>query len=338
MDRSARAGVRSDTGGARSGANRSGLAGARAVGLLLGAGLDALLADPRRGHPVAGFGRAAAALEERLYGDSRARGAVFTGVCVGTTAALGVLAERSRRPAVRCLLTAATTWAVLGGTSLAREGMIMARRLEDGDLEAARARLSHLCARDPSGLDADALARATVESLAENTGDAVVAPLLWGAVAGVPGLVAYRAVNTLDAMVGYRSARYERFGWASARLDDLANWIPARVTGLLTVLAAPVVAEKGAREAISESWRVLRRDGAHHPSPNAGRCEAAAAGALGVRLGGANSYGGRLEVRPELGDGRKPEVKDVRRAARLSRAVAAGAVLAAAALALGARR
>ncbi|WP_344239379.1 cobalamin biosynthesis protein [Actinocorallia libanotica] len=326
MDRPARAGGRSAGGRAR------------AVGLLLGVGLDAVFADPRRGHPVAGFGRAAAALEGRLYGDSRARGAVFTGVCVGAAAALGVLAERSGRPAVRCALTAVTAWAVLGGTSLAREGMIMARRLEDGDLEAARARLSHLCARDPSGLDAATLARATVESLAENTGDAVVAPLLWGAVAGVPGLVAYRAVNTLDAMVGYRSPRYERFGWASARLDDLANWIPARVTGLLTVLAAPAVAENGTREAVSDSWRILRRDGGRHPSPNAGRCEAAAAGALGVRLGGANSYGGRLELRPELGDGRKPEVEDVRRAARLSRAVTAGAALAAAALALGAGR
>lgn len=311
---------------------------ARAAGLLLGAALDAVLADPRRGHPVAGFGKAAARLEERMYGDSRKRGAVFTGACVGAAAALGVLAERTRRPAVRCALTATATWAVLGGTSLAREGMIMARRLEDGDLDGARARLSHLCARDPSDLDADALARATVESLAENTGDAVVAPLLWGAVAGIPGLVAYRAVNTLDAMVGYRSTRYENFGWASARLDDAANWIPARVTGLLTVLAAPAVAENGAREAVRESWRILRRDGGRHPSPNAGRCEAAAAGALGVRLGGANSYGGRLEIRPELGDGRKPEVKDVRRAARLSRAVTAAAALVSAALALGVRR
>lgn len=326
-------GIRSAADGTRSSAGP-----ARAAGLLLGVALDAVFADPRRGHPVAGFGRAAAKLEERLYGDSRARGAVFTVVCVGTAAGLGVLAERTRRPAVRCALTAVAAWAVLGGTSLAREGMIMARRLENGDLEGARARLSHLCARDPSGLDADALARATVESLAENTGDAVVSPLLWGAVAGIPGLLAYRAANTLDAMVGYRNARYENFGWASARLDDLANWAPARVTGLLTVLAAPAVAENGPREAVRESWRVLRRDGGSHPSPNAGRCEAAAAGALGVRLGGANSYGGRVEVRPELGDGRKPEVKDVRRAARLSRAVTVGAALAAAALALASRR
>ncbi|MCP2341982.1 cobalamin biosynthesis protein CobD [Actinomadura rupiterrae] len=186
--------------------------------------------------------------------------------------------------------------------------------LEEGDLVAARGRLGHLCARDPAGLGADELARATVESIAENTSDASIAPLVWGAVAGVPGLVAYRAANTLDAMVGYRNARYERFGWASARLDDLVNWVPARVTGVVAVMCAP----RGRR---GEAWRVLRRDGASHPSPNAGRCEAAFAGALDVRLGGANAYGGQVEKRPELGDGRSPEVGDIRRAVGLSRRV-----------------
>jgi adenosylcobinamide-phosphate synthase len=207
----------------------------------------------------------------------------------------------------------------------------MAALLEADDLAGARTRLSHLCARDPSGLDAKALARATVESLAENTSDAAIAPLFWGAVAGVPGLLAYRAINTLDAMVGYRNARYERFGWASARLDDVVNFPPARLTGLLTVACA-----RGARK---EAWRVLRRDGSAHPSPNAGRCEAAFAGALGVRLGGTNAYGGRVEERPEMGDGRAPEVGDIRRAARLSTAVtiAAAAVATAAAIARRAR-
>ncbi|MEV4254312.1 cobalamin biosynthesis protein, partial [Spirillospora sp. NPDC049652] len=145
--------------------------------------------------------------------------------------------------------------------------------------------------------------------------------LVWGAVAGVPGLLAYRAANTLDAMVGYRNPRYERFGWASARFDDVVNWVPARLTGVVAVACAP----RGRR---SEAWRVLRRDGASHPSPNAGRCEAAFAGALDVRLGGANNYGGRIEKRPELGDGRSPEVADIRRAVRLSgRVTAATAVL-----------
>jgi adenosylcobinamide-phosphate synthase len=200
----------------------------------------------------------------------------------------------------------------------------MAGALERGDLTAARRRLGHLCARDPSGLAAPELARATVESMAENTSDAVVAPLVWAAVAGPAGVLGYRAVNTLDAMVGYRSARYEEFGWASARLDDLVNLVPSRLTGLLTVACAPLVGGSA-----GQAWRVWRRDGGAHPSPNAGQCEAPAAGALGVRLGGENRYGGRTESRPVVGaGGRSPEVPDVRRAARLGRLVgwAAGGV------------
>lgn len=288
-------------------------------GLVLGVALDALLGDPKRWHPVAGFGRAASAAERWVYGDSRWRGVVYVGALVGGAGAAGVALERvSRRPLVHCLVTAGVTWAVLGGTSLGREGLHMARVLERGDVGAARERLSHLCARDPRGLDARDLSRAVVESVAENTSDASIAPLVWGAVAGIPGLLMYRAVNTLDAMVGYRNPRYERFGWAAARLDDAANWVPARVTGGLVALCSG-----------REAWRVLRRDGAKHPSPNAGRCEAAFAGALGVRLGGANAYGGRVERRPEMGDGRAPEVRDIRRAVRLSAAVtfAAAAVV-----------
>ena len=143
-----------------------------------------------------------------------------------------------------------------------------------------------------------------------------MAPLFWGAVAGIPGLVAYRAVNTLDAMVGHRSSRYHRFGWAAARTDDVANVVPARVTAALTVACAPL-----ARTSASGALRAWRRDGAAHPSPNAGRCEASMAGALGVRLGGRNVYGGRVEHRPALGDGRPPVADDVLRAIRLSRAV-----------------
>ncbi|MFI0480695.1 cobalamin biosynthesis protein [Actinomadura sp. 9N215] len=285
-------------------------------GLLLGVALDALFGDPKRWHPVAGFGRVASMVERSVYGDSRWRGVVYAGVLVGGAGALGVVLERVGRGSV--LVTAGCTWAVLGGTSLGREGLVMARVLERGDLAAARERLPHLCARDPRGLDGPGLARAVVESVAENTSDAAVAPLVWGAVAGVPGLLMYRAVNTLDAMVGYRNPRYERFGWAAARLDDAANWVPARVTGGLVVLCSG-----------REAWRVLRRDGKKHPSPNAGRCEAAFAGALGVRLGGVNEYGGRVERRPEMGDGRVPEVRDIRRAVGLSAVVtfAAAAVV-----------
>jgi adenosylcobinamide-phosphate synthase len=192
--------------------------------------------------------------------------------------------------------------------------------LEAEDLEGARARLSHLCGRDPSQLDVAGLARATVESVAENTSDAVVGPLMWGAVAGVPGLLAYRAVNTLDAMVGHRSPRYARFGWAAARLDDFANLAPARLTASLAVLLAPLV---GGRP--SAAVRAWRRDGHKHPSPNAGPVEAAFAGALGRTLGGRLAYSGRVEQRPLLGDGPAPTVDDIVRAARLSAVVSAAA-------------
>jgi adenosylcobinamide-phosphate synthase len=292
--------------------------GHRAAGIALGVLADAAVGDPRRWHPVAGFGRYALALERRTYRPSRARGVAFTAAAVAVPVAAGLAAERAatRSRLTGTALTAAATWAALGGTSLAREGTAMARALESGDVDAARRRLGHLCARDPATLDAAGLARATVESLAENTSDAVVAPLLWAAVAGVPGVLGYRAVNTLDAMVGYRSPRYLRFGWAAARLDDAVNLVPARLTGMLTVACAGLVGGSPAR-----AWHALRRDGARHPSPNAGRCEAAAAGALGVRLGGTNVYGGHAEHRPELGDGPPPRVADVRRAVRLGRAV-----------------
>ncbi|MDF2706029.1 MAG: cobalamin biosynthesis protein [Nonomuraea muscovyensis] len=303
----------------------------RAVGVAAGVLLDALIADPRAGHPVALFGRAAAGVERRLYGDARPNGVLHVLVCVGGATGIGLAAERVRHPVAHAALTAAATWAVLGGTTLAREGAYLAGALEGGDLARARARLPHLCGRDPSALEAPELARATVESLAENTSDAVVAPLFWGALAGVPGLLAYRAINTLDAMVGHRSPRYERFGWAAARLDDVANFVPARITGLLTVAAAP-----DRRRALA----VLARDGHRHPSPNAGRCEAAFAGALDVTLGGVNVYAGRTEHRPEMGDGRKPEVRDIRRAVRLTRVVslAAAGLAVAAAWSLGRRR
>lgn len=306
----------------------------RAVGIAAGFVADAVFGDPRRGHPVALFGRCAGGLEQVVYRPSRSRGAVYTALAVAGPVVLGVAGERlsARRPVLGAAVTAVATWTALGGASLAREGLLMASALERADLPAARDRLTHLCARDPSELSVAELARATVESLAENSSDAVVAPLFWAALAGAPGVLGYRAVNTLDAMVGYRSPRYERFGWASARLDDLVNLAPARVTGLLTVAAAPV-----AGGSAGEAWRVWRRDHGRHPSPNAGHCEASAAGALGVRLGGVNVYGGEVEGRPVMGEGRAPEVVDVRRAVRLERSVAlAGAVLAVAgALVLG---
>jgi len=231
-------------------------AAARAAGLLAGYAADRLLGDPRRWHPVAGFGVAANALEARLYAGTRARGVAHAAILAGGAAALGAAAERAARrsPAARVLVTAAATWLVLGGRSLEREAAAVHARLADGDLPGARSRLTHLVGRDTSGLGPGEIARAVVESVAENTSDAVVAPLLWGALCGVPGLLGYRAVNTLDAMVGHHNARYERYGWASARLDDLLNLPGARLAGLLTMAASPARAP--------QAWRVWRRDAA----------------------------------------------------------------------------
>jgi adenosylcobinamide-phosphate synthase len=362
---------------------------ALAAGLAAGVLADALFGDPRRGHPVAGFGRVAGWLERRLWRPSRAAGALYVAALVLPPALAAAGADRRlrRQPGRRAALVAATGWAVLGGASLGREAGALRRALAGAgpeaaglagaaagdlaggaagefaggagarpggatgadrggaagefaggagarggatgadrggagaaagpDLAAARARLPRLCGRDPATLDATGLARATIESVAENTSDAVVAPLLWGAVAGPAGLVAYRAVNTLDAMVGHRSDRHRQFGWAAARLDDLANLAPARLTAALATALAPAV---GGRPAAA--WRAWRRDAPAHPSPNAGPCEAAFAGALGVRLGGPTVYPYGASARPWLGGaGREPGPADIDRAVALSRLV-----------------
>ncbi len=293
-----------------------------ATGLGVGLVADAVLGDPRRGHPVAGFGTLAAAVERRVHLDSRAAGAAYAGSLTAGAVLLGsaALAVTRKRPVCRAAVTALATWTVVGGTSLRREAGTMSALLQDGEVDGARDRLSHLCGRDPSALDAAGLARATVESVAENTSDAVVGPLLWGVLAGVPGLLAYRAVNTLDAMVGHRSPRYVRFGWAAARTDDVLNLLPARLCAALAVVGAPLVG--GRRSAARAAWR---RDGRKHPSPNAGPVEAAFAGALGRTLGGRLAYAGRVEERPLLGDGPSPGVADIARAARLSAAVSGSA-------------
>ncbi|MFE2184133.1 cobalamin biosynthesis protein [Streptomyces sp. NPDC059455] len=289
-----------------------------ACGAALGFLGDLATGDPRRGHPVAAFGRAAAAAERRLWRDHRGYGALHTALCAGGAAAGAALLTRAvrgldGRRGAEVALTAAATWAVLGGTSLGREARAVGGALAAGDLDVARERLPHLCGRDPQALDGPQIARAVVESVAENTSDAVVGALVWGAVGGVPGLIGFRAVNTLDAMVGHRSPRYRRFGWAAARLDDVAGWPGARLTAALATLAGPD--PRGA-------WRAWRRDGRHHPSPNAGPVEASFAGALGVRLGGTLAYGGRVERRPVLNSGGRPvEPADIERAIRLSRRV-----------------
>jgi adenosylcobinamide-phosphate synthase len=292
------------------------------AGLLLGWLADLLLGDPRRGHPVAGFGWLARILEDVAWRDDRAAGIPFVALLVGGPAAIAWAVQRRLGTAARAGWLALVTWAALGARSLGREAEGVAAAVETGDLDEARRRLPALCGRDPAGLDRAELCRATVESVAENTADAVTGPLVWGAVAGPAGVVAYRCANTLDAMVGHRSARYARFGWAAARLDDVLTWAPARLTALLAAACAPLVGGSPAR-----ALAVLRRDGRAHPSPNAGRCEAAFAGALAVRLGGEVRYGQRREVRGPLGDGPPPGPPDVRRAILLSLATGAAATL-----------
>lgn len=294
------------------------------VGIAVGALADAVLGDPRRGHPVAVFGSGVAASQTRLYRDDRVRGAVFAASWIGVGALCGALARRAGAAG-----TAAAAFSALGGTSLCRIGDEIADALESGDVNGARAAVAGLVGRDTSRLDDAGICRAAVESIAENTSDATVAPLFWGVVAGAPGMLGYRAANTLDAMVGYRSARYLRFGWASARIDDVANLGPARVTALL------VGAVSGRPR---EVWTAIRRDAETHPSPNAGVVEAAFAGALGISLGGTTVYAHGTEQRPRLGDGPAPTAANLRAAVTLSRRVQRASVAAAVLARIGAAR
>lgn len=280
----------------------------RAAAIAAGCAADRVFGDPARHHPVAWFGTAADRLEKRIWADSKPRGVVYAAVLVGGPTAIAALAARRFPNAA----LAAVTWASLGGTTLARTGERMADRLEAEDLAAARELVPWLCSRDPSKLDLDGVARATVESLSENTSDAVSGTLLWGAALGAPGVVLHRCGNTLDAMVGYRTPKWGNFGWASAKFDDAINWAPARLTGIATIIAGPDRAG---------AWRAWRDDAPAHPSPNAGIPEATAAGALGVRLGGVTAYDGGVEHRATLGTGHSPTVADVRRAVRLTRRV-----------------
>ena len=287
---------------------------AAAFGLLLD---RALGEPPARLHPVGWFGRAMTLAERAGYRDSRAAGALHAG--------LGVLLGAGAGAALRS--AALGTWLAAAGRCLGESALTVGCALDRGDLEAARGALPALVGRDPSGLDEGEIARAVVESVAENTVDALVAPAFWAALCGAPGALGYRAVNTLDAMVGHRSARYLSYGWASARLDDVANYLPARLTAALVAGVRP--------DCTAAIWRAVRSQAPAHPSPNAGVAEAAFAVALGVRLGGRNRYGDRVEHRPWLGHGRPPARSDIELAVRLSSDVSwlLTAILAAAGLA-----
>ncbi|HTJ74625.1 MAG TPA: adenosylcobinamide-phosphate synthase CbiB [Acidimicrobiales bacterium] len=277
----------------------------RALGAAVGVAADRLIGEPPRSvHPVVGFGRIMRAVERGLYADDRGRGVVHAALGVAVGAGAGALVGS----------TAAATFLAVGGRALGEAALAVGDALADGDLDRARTLLPALVGRDPGGLDEKEIARAVVESVAENTVDAVVAPALWAAVGGAAGALGYRAVNTMDAMVGHRSPRYGNYGWAGARLDDLAGWVPARVTAALVAAVRP----RGA----GAVWTAVRDQAPAHPSPNAGVAEAAFAAALGLRLGGENRYGDRIELRPPLGIGRPPEPADIGRAIALSRDVA----------------
>ncbi|UAL30059.1 adenosylcobinamide-phosphate synthase CbiB [Nocardioides rotundus] len=271
-----------------------------AAGLLLD---RALGEPPARLHPVALFGRGMTAVEARLWADDRARGVGYAALGV----AAGALAGRvlGRVPGGLALAVAVA----VAGRMLRETASEVERPLLTGDLAGARAALPALVGRDPSELDESGISAAVVESLAENSVDAVIAPACWALVAGAPGDLAHRAVNTMDAMVGHRSARYERFGWAAARLDDVANWVPARVFAALVALVRPGRAAR--------VRALVHRDAKAHPSPNAGVAETAVAAALGRQLGGTLRYGDRVEERPLLGEGPRPTPADVARARRL---------------------
>jgi adenosylcobinamide-phosphate synthase len=270
--------------------------------------LDLLLGDPRwLPHPVVGIGRLIAVLEKVLrktVPDERLGGVLLLLLTVGITAgiALGVLkGAYAVSPYAGLAVATLLAWTCLAARSLHRESGLVAEALARDDLPGARRFLSYIVGRDTAGLSGPEVWRGAVETVAENTNDGVIAPLFFLMLGGPVLGLAYKAANTLDSMVGYKNERYLRFGRASARCDDLLNLIPARLTGLLMVAAAPLVGHSG-----REAWRIMRRDGRNHASPNSGIPEAAAAGALGVRLGGTNVYFGKEVVKPTIGDPLNP--------------------------------
>ncbi|MFN4258120.1 MAG: adenosylcobinamide-phosphate synthase CbiB [Gemmataceae bacterium] len=275
--------------------------------LVLGFLLDQLLGDPLRWpHPVRAIGRCITFLEPllRRWLPERLSGVVLVALVIGGVGGLtwGALAlAEVIHPLLRLLLATMLIYQGLAARSLAREAQAVLALCAQEDWKGARGQLSRIVGRDTSELPPEQIYRACIETVAENASDGVVAPLFYAALAGPVGMWLYKAINTLDSMIGYRNAHYLRFGWASARLDDLANFIPARLTWLLLALAAALTGHSG-RGALVTGWR----DGRKHPSPNAGWPEAGMAGALGVRLGGPSTKGGQASNKPYLGEECEP--------------------------------
>lgn len=269
--------------------------------------LDAWLGEPRRAHPLVGFGRLAAWLENALNrgGRRRLRGMAAALLLLAPAALLG--GWLGGLPLLGPALGALLLYLAIGRTSLAQHARAVATALRAGDLPLARRRIGMIVSRDTAGMEPAEVAGATVESVLENGNDAIFGALFWFAVGGAGGVVLYRLANTLDAMWGYKNARFQRFGWAAARLDDLLNLIPAR----LTALSFALLGRFGA------ALRCWRHQAADWESPNAGPVMAAGAAALGLRLGGGARYHGVWKQRSPLGEGAPPEAADIDRALRL---------------------
>lgn len=277
--------------------------------MLLGAVLlDLIAGDPRwLPHPVVGIGRLIRWLEtvlRHVVPNERLAGMLLLLVTVSASA--GVVSMVLHMASWIHPLASDVTGMIIGYTCLASrslhvESSLVARALERGDLPAARSALAMIVGRDTEVLEEPDIWRGTVETVAENSSDGVIAPLFFLMLGGPVLAIAYKAVNTLDSMVGYKNARYLSFGWASARLDDVCNWLPSRLTGVLMVAASPF-----AGFSCRNAWKIMLRDGKNHASPNSGVPEAAAAGALGVMLGGVNRYFGKEVVKPTIGDPLNP--------------------------------
>jgi len=270
--------------------------------------LDLLLGDPRWfPHPVVAIGKLIGLLEKRLrclIPNERLGGILLLLLTVGITGGSAWLLLKGGyaiSPYAGFIVAVILSWNCLAARSLHRESSLVADALTRGDLDGARKFLSFIVGRDTRELAEAEIWRGTVETVAENSSDGVIAPLLFLMLGGPVLGLAYKAVNTLDSMVGYKNERFLQFGWASARFDDLVNWLPARLTGALMVFVSPIIGLD-----VRNAWRIMVRDGRNHSSPNSGIPEAAAAGALGVQLGGANSYFGTIVEKPTIGDPLKP--------------------------------
>lgn len=294
--------------------------------LVLAAGLDLIMGDPRRlPHPVRAMGQVIAWCDDHVREICRSplslRVAGF-GLAVAlplSVYAIGrwmILEAGAMAGWFGMVVTIGLASSTLAGRDLWDHVRAVKKPLQRGDIVGARQAVAMIVGRDTQELSESEVVRATVETVAESTADGVIAPLFYLMLGGPPLALAYKAVNTLDSMVGHRDERHIDFGWASARLDDVANWIPARLAAVLLLLATGLAMLKLNR--MIRGWHVLRRDGGNHPSPNSGRPEAAMAGALGVQLGGTNYYNGIANERPTLGDGRRAlVVGDIMLAAQL---------------------